>query len=66
LLVWAGVSETYHDFVQKNWRSTVLNGSSWSQAVQDGVFYTSSKGSRNFGISEGDLQLSSNKLSNSS
>ena len=66
LLVWAGVSETYHDFVQKNWRSTVLNGSSWSQAVQDGVFYSSSKGSRNFGISEGDLQLSSNKLSTSS
>lgn len=40
LLIWSGSVDTYHDFVQSNWRASVLKGASWSQAVQDGVFMT--------------------------
>lgn len=38
LMKWAGVEGSYHDFIQENWRTDVLQGASWNKAVQDGVF----------------------------
>lgn len=38
LLKWMGSEQTYYDFVRETWSSSVLNGSSWNQALQDGVF----------------------------
>jgi molybdopterin-containing oxidoreductase family iron-sulfur binding subunit len=40
LMKWAGVDGSYHDFIQENWRATVLQGASWNKAVQDGVFHS--------------------------
>ena len=37
-----GEQETYHDYIKSNWNSSVLNGSSWNQALHDGVFVGSS------------------------
>ncbi len=38
LLMWNGNSATYHDYIKETWNSTILNGSSWNQALHDGVY----------------------------
>jgi molybdopterin-containing oxidoreductase family iron-sulfur binding subunit len=29
---------SYHDYIKDNWNTNILNGSSWNQALHDGVF----------------------------
>ena len=41
LLSWMGSEQTYHDYVKENWTATILNGSGWNKALQDGVFVQS-------------------------
>ena len=38
LLIWNGNNATYHDYIKNNWEENILNGSSWNQALHDGVF----------------------------
>ena len=38
LLKWNGNDVTYHDYIKEYWNSNILNGSSWNQALHDGVF----------------------------
>ncbi len=45
LLAWSGSSESYYDFLKNNWNSAILGGTSWNQALHDGVF--TSKASEN-------------------
>jgi quinol:cytochrome c oxidoreductase iron-sulfur protein precursor len=40
LMKWSGIEGSYHDFIQENWRTNVLQGASWNKAVQDGLFQT--------------------------
>ncbi|GLB50693.1 TAT-variant-translocated molybdopterin oxidoreductase [Neptunitalea lumnitzerae] len=38
LLAWMGNDVSYYDYIKSNWTSGVLGGSSWNQALHDGVF----------------------------
>src|SRR5690606_20934148 len=38
LLKWSGSEQTYLDFIKETWNSNILNGSSFNQALHDGVF----------------------------
>ncbi len=38
LLKWMGSDKTYYDYIKETWNTFVLGGSSWNQALQDGVF----------------------------
>ena len=39
LLSWMGNDQNYYDYIKANWGETVLQGGSWNQALQDGVFH---------------------------
>ncbi len=45
LLVWAGEKGKYYDYLRKNWKDTVLNGSSWNETLRNGVFENKSAAS---------------------
>ncbi|RRQ49425.1 4Fe-4S dicluster domain-containing protein [Maribacter algicola] len=38
LLGWMGSDASYYDYIKDTWTSSILNGASWNQALQDGVF----------------------------
>ena len=38
LLGWMGIESSYYDYIKDTWSTNILNGSSWNQALQDGVF----------------------------
>lgn len=38
LLKWSGSEQTYLDFIKETWNAEILNGSSFNQALHDGVF----------------------------
>ncbi|MFH6768504.1 TAT-variant-translocated molybdopterin oxidoreductase [Gaetbulibacter aquiaggeris] len=38
LLVWNGNSVSYHDYIKEAWGTSILNGSSFNQALHDGMF----------------------------
>ncbi|MCX7546808.1 TAT-variant-translocated molybdopterin oxidoreductase [Xanthomarina sp. F1114] len=38
LLHWMGSDVTYHDYIKQTWNESILDGSSFSQALHDGVF----------------------------
>ncbi|RXP56562.1 4Fe-4S dicluster domain-containing protein [Lutibacter sp. HS1-25] len=40
LLTWTGNSASYYDFLKETWNADILNGTSWNQALHDGVFVT--------------------------
>ena len=40
LLAWTGSTSTYYDFLKNSWTADVLGGTSWNQALHDGVFTT--------------------------
>ncbi|MEE9363900.1 MAG: TAT-variant-translocated molybdopterin oxidoreductase [Cellulophaga sp.] len=40
LLNWMGSDKSYYDYIKENWTAQILGGSSWNQALQDGVFRT--------------------------
>ncbi|MDB9849126.1 TAT-variant-translocated molybdopterin oxidoreductase [Flavobacteriaceae bacterium] len=42
LLNWSGSSNSFYDELKSNWNKNILNGSSWNQALHDGVFYQNS------------------------
>ena len=39
LLKWMGSDVSYHDYIKAHWNESVLQGASWNQALQDGVFH---------------------------
>ena len=41
LLAWTGSSASYYDFLKETWNTEILNGTSWNQALHDGVFVAS-------------------------
>ena len=41
LLSWTGSTETYYDFLKESWNTDILGGTSWNQALHDGVFVSS-------------------------
>ena len=38
LLTWTGSSTSYYDFIKEFWTAEVLNGTSWNQALHDGMY----------------------------
>ncbi len=40
VLGWMGSEQTYYEYIKDTWNTSILNGASWSQALQDGVFST--------------------------
>ncbi|KAA2218608.1 TAT-variant-translocated molybdopterin oxidoreductase [Maribacter flavus] len=38
ILTWMGIESSYYDYIKDTWSANILNGSSWNQALQDGVF----------------------------
>ena len=38
LMTLNGEQETYHDYLKGYWNSNILNGTSWNQALHDGVY----------------------------
>ncbi|MFH6602407.1 TAT-variant-translocated molybdopterin oxidoreductase [Maribacter algicola] len=38
LLKWMDRGQTYYDYIKETWNTNILNGGSWNQALQDGVF----------------------------
>ena len=38
LLTWSGSSIAYYDFIKEFWTANVLNGTSWNQALHDGIY----------------------------
>jgi len=38
MLAWTGSSITFYDVLKENWNSNVLEGTSWNQALHDGVY----------------------------
>ncbi|GAB5539094.1 MAG: TAT-variant-translocated molybdopterin oxidoreductase [Salibacteraceae bacterium] len=41
LLTWMGSEKTYYDYLKETWSADILQGGSWNQALQDGVFVPS-------------------------
>ncbi|WP_445956115.1 TAT-variant-translocated molybdopterin oxidoreductase [Yeosuana sp.] len=41
LLKWTGNDVSYHDYIKDTWGTSILNGSSFNQALHDGVFVAS-------------------------
>ncbi len=41
LLKWMGSDQNYYDYITETWNTSILNGGSWNQALQDGVFVSS-------------------------
>jgi len=39
LLNWLGSSNSFYDELKSNWNVSILKGSSWNQALHDGVYY---------------------------
>ncbi|MBQ4913987.1 TAT-variant-translocated molybdopterin oxidoreductase [Maribacter sp. MMG018] len=44
VLDWMGSESSYYDYVRETWASGILNGASWNQALQDGVFVVNNSG----------------------
>jgi len=42
ILKWIGSSQSYYDYVKANWNTSVLKGTSWNQALHDGVHMNTS------------------------
>jgi molybdopterin-containing oxidoreductase family iron-sulfur binding subunit len=40
LLSWTGSTSSYYDFLKETWNAEILGGSSWNQALHDGIFTT--------------------------
>ncbi|WP_372744735.1 TAT-variant-translocated molybdopterin oxidoreductase [Lutibacter sp.] len=40
VLTWIGSSTSYYDFLKESWNSDILGGTSWNQALHDGIFTT--------------------------
>jgi molybdopterin-containing oxidoreductase family iron-sulfur binding subunit len=40
VLGWMGSEQSYYEYIKDTWNTSILNGASWSQALQDGVFAT--------------------------
>ena len=38
LLVWSGSEQSYYDYLTKVWKTDILGGTSWNQALHDGFF----------------------------
>ncbi|ASV29498.1 TAT-variant-translocated molybdopterin oxidoreductase [Maribacter cobaltidurans] len=38
LLNWMGSESSYYEYIKETWNQGILNGASWNQALQDGVF----------------------------
>ncbi len=38
LLRWSGIDKTYYEYVKETWNTSILGGSDWNKALQDGVF----------------------------
>ncbi len=38
LLIWNGNDVSYHDYIKDAWGTTILNGSSFNQALHDGIY----------------------------
>ncbi|MCF6181950.1 TAT-variant-translocated molybdopterin oxidoreductase [Lutibacter sp.] len=43
LLTWMDSNISYYDYIRENWTTSILNGSSWNKALEDGIFKTESK-----------------------
>ena len=41
LLRWAGLGESYYEYVKETWTSSILGGAQWNKALHDGVFTAS-------------------------
>jgi molybdopterin-containing oxidoreductase family iron-sulfur binding subunit len=60
LLIWTGNSSTYHDYIKNNWDENILNGSSWNQALHDGVFVGKNNDSETDASGDNDAQDDAN------
>jgi molybdopterin-containing oxidoreductase family iron-sulfur binding subunit len=42
LMNWLGIEDSYHNYIKAHWSEAILNGSSFSDALHDGVFVSES------------------------
>jgi len=42
LLTWMGSTITYYEYLKNNWKTSILNGSTWNKTLENGVFNTES------------------------
>ena len=63
LMGWTAVSGSYRDYLKSVWTQSILNGSSFNKAVQDGVFVVGSAGNEsNSNGSSTTIETSSTEL----
>jgi len=43
LLTWMDSNVSYYDYLKENWTTSILNGTTWNRALEDGVFKGESK-----------------------
>ncbi len=58
LLKLSGNTLTYHDYIKSNWNSSILDGTSWNEALHDGVYISSSSKKLNNNTFNLDIALS--------
>jgi len=61
LLNWLGASNSFYDELKNNWNLSILNGSSWNQALHDGI-YVDGKSSKSLIYFNNDLSNSISDL----
>lgn len=42
LLKLSGITLSYHDYIKANWNSSILDGTTWNEALHDGVYVSQS------------------------
>jgi len=62
LLKWIDSSQSYYDYLKDYWNSNILNGSSWNQALHDGMTFNDVS-STELAMNEVDLSVSLSALS---
>lgn len=64
LLRWTDQSGSYYDYIKSYWSSNVLNGSSWNEALHDGV-YVASNSDKESDVIRKDVPLGNASISTS-
>lgn len=62
LLTWTGSTTTYYDFIKESWNTEILKGSSWNQALHDGVFMVNATEEAEVTVSDIDMDAVASEL----
>ncbi len=62
LLMWTGSTSSYYDFIKETWNSEILEGTSWNQALHDGVFMANAIETAAVTVSDIDIDVVASEL----